>query len=159
MFQNEKSENGITLVSLVITLIVIAILTGIGFTIGNASMIKAKDNKRKIELDIVQHAVLEQYEKFKLTEDTTKLIGFKMNLEEVKSIASQIGVTLVSIPSTLNNADYYRLDKASLKEIGIINADDEYIINYQTGEVINKTILKTSDGKALYTKSTSLSNE
>ena len=38
----------------------------------------------------------------------------------------------------------------TLLEIGIKDSDDEYVINYISGEVINITQKLTSDGKALY---------
>ena len=53
-----------------------------------------------------------------------------MNIEEVKDIANQMGISLVNIPNTYENSDYYKLDKASLIEMGIQNSNDEYIINY-----------------------------
>ena len=35
--------------------------------------------------------------------------------------------------------DYYELSQVQLKSIGVNNAEDTYIVNYKTGEVINKT--------------------
>lgn len=68
---------------------------------------------------------------------------------------SSLGVTLVSIPDTYSNKDYYKLDKASLLEIGITNTDDEFIVNYISGEVINITKMTTSENNALYVRANS----
>ena len=47
------------------------------------------------------------------------------------------------------------LDKASLLEIGIRDTDDEYIVNYVSGEVINITKKKTTKGNVLYIRANS----
>ena len=100
---------------------------------------------------MVQHAILEQYVKFETTKDVVYLVGNKLEKSEVDQIAQELDITLVEIPDTYENKDYYKLDKASLKEIGIQNTDDEYIVNYISGEVINITS-KKNDNKPLYTK-------
>jgi len=49
-----------------------------------------------------------------------------------------------------NNEKYYYLDEATLEDMGITNSSFEYIVNYSTGEVMNKTVQKTASGKVLY---------
>lgn len=150
-----KSSNGITMVSLVITIIVLAIITAVGINWGISGIKDVKDSKLTSELQIVQHAVLEQYTKYKTTRDTVYLVGNKVTNEEVTAIANELGITLVSIPDTYSNKDYYKLDKASLSAIGIEDSTDEYIINYISGEVINITQKKLSNNSPLYTKANS----
>lgn len=155
-----KSENGITLISLVITIIVLLILSGIGLTMGTNMISTSQDKKLTSELNMVQHAVLEQYAKYKTTKDTSYIkVGNKMELAEVKNIANSIGIELVNIPDSYSNKDYYKLDKLSLLKIGIENTEDEYIVNYISGEVINNTKKHTSDNKALYVRANSFYNE
>lgn len=150
-----KSSNGITIVSLVITVIVLAIITVAAFNWGITGTKDVKDSKLASELRMVQHAVLEQYTKYKTTKDTVYLVGNKVTEAEVTAIADEIGIILVSIPDTYSNKDYYRLDKASLSAIGIQGSTDEYIVNYISGEVINITQKKLSDNSPLYTKADS----
>lgn len=147
-----KQEKGITLVSLVITIILMLILAGISIFIGTGQMKTVNDSKLTTELEMVQHAVLEQYTKYKTTKDKVYLVGNKITIEEAKQIANELGITLASIPNTYDNKDYYRLDKASLTAIGIQESTDEYIINYISGEVMNITVKKTSSNKPLYIK-------
>lgn len=149
-----KKQKGITIISLVITVIVLIIISGIGITMGIDSIKSSKDNKLTSELMMVQHAVLEQYTKYQTTKDITYLVGNKVELEEVNQIAQDYNITLVDIPQKYSNKDYYRLDKASLLQIGIENTDDEYIVNYISGEVINIT-QKTTSNTALYVRANS----
>lgn len=155
IMKNLKSTKGITMIALVITIIVLLILSGIGLTMGLDATKQAQDSKLITELEIVQHAIFEQYTKYKLTKDPSTLVGLKVDISQVQEIANRMGVTLVSISSTYEPKDYYRLDKASLLALGITNTSDEYIVNYISGEVINITIEKTTKDKPLYTKANS----
>ena len=146
-----KNSKRITLSGLAITIIVLTILATVGTTVGITNVREAKDAKLDTELEMVQHAILEQYVKFETTKDVVYLVGNKLEKSEVDQIAQELDITLVEIPDTYENKDYYKLDKASLKEIGIQNTDDEYIVNYISGEVINITS-KKNDNKPLYTK-------
>lgn len=150
-----KNQSGITMITLAVTIIVLLILSGIGITIGTNAIRTSQDSKLVSEVAMVQHAVLEQYSKYQTTKDSSYLIGNKLQLAEVNQYASELGITLVTIPSGYANQDYYRFDKASLLEIGIKNTDDEYVINYISGEVMNITKKKTSENIPLYTKANS----
>lgn len=150
-----KKQKGITLVSLVITIIILLIISSIGINFGINGINSTKDSKLEAELNMVQHAVLEQYAKYKTTKDTVYLVGNKVSEEQLKDITSELGITLVNIPDTYSNKDYYKLDKASLNEIGIRDTYDEYIVNYISGEVINITQKKLSNNNQLYTKASS----
>lgn len=150
-----KSQKGITMLSLAITLIILMILSAIGVTIGTNAITTTKDSKLTSELSMVQHAILEQYSKYQTVKDVSILVGNKLELSEVQAIAQELGITLVDIPDNYSNKDYYRLDKASLLEIGIKDTDDEYIVNYVSGEVINITKKTTSENKVLYVRANS----
>lgn len=155
-----KSNKGITLIALVITMIILLILGGISLTVGNNMIEEAQDKKLTSELNMVQHAILEQYAKYQTTKDTSYIkVGNKMELTEVRNIANSMGIELVNIPNNYSNKDYYKLDKLSLLKIGIENTEDEYIVNYISGEVINNTKKHTSDNKALYVRANSFYNE
>lgn len=150
-----KTQKGITLVSLVITIIILLIISSIGINFGISGINSTKDSKLESELNMVQHAILEQYTKYKTTKDIVYLVGNKVQKEQLNGITQELGITLVNIPDTYSNKDYYKLDKASLKEIGIQDTNDEYIINYISGEVINITKKRLSNNTPLYTKANS----
>lgn len=102
---------------------------------------------------------MEQYTKYQTTKNVNYLVGNKITQSEVSEIANSLGITLVNIPDSYANKDYYKLDKASLLEIGIKDTNDEYIINYVSGEVINITQKTTSKNNALYVRADSFLNE
>ncbi len=150
-----KTQKGITLVSLVVTIIILLIISSISINFGISGINNIKDSKLESELNMVQHAVLEQYTKYKTTKDIVYLVGNKVSEEQLKRITEELGITLVNIPDTYSNKEYYKLDKASLNEIGIRDTYDEYIINYISGEVINITQKRLSNNNPLYTKANS----
>lgn len=152
-------SKGITMISLIITIIVLLIISGIGIGFGTNIIEDSKDSKLNSELMIVQHAILEQYTKYNTTKDTSYLVGNKLDINTVKLIANEMGIELVNIPNTYDKKDYYRLDKASLLDMGIQNSEDEYIINYISGEVINITKKETSRHAPLYIKANSFYNQ
>ncbi len=147
-----KQEKAVTIVALVVIVILLMILAGVSITAGISQIGAVKDSKLIAELEMVQHAILEQYTKYKVTKDSVYLVGNKITNEEALSVANELGITLVNIPTTYFNKDYYRLDKASLTAIGIQDSKDEYIINYISGEVMNITVKKTSNNNPLYIK-------
>ena len=86
---------------------------------------------------MVQNAILQR----KIRNDSTKtdyeeLPGEKISKEEVQELLKKKDDSLV-----LKGKDdeYKQLDSQSLKQLGITNDVDTYIVNYNTGEVINKT--------------------
>ena len=152
---NIKQKNGITLVSLIITIVIMGMLSAIALTVSTNLTQKASDSKLISDLEVIQQAILQQYSKYKLTKDNSNLLGIKCNLQEVQDIATNLGINLVDIPDNYSNKEYYRLDMAALKHMKIDNITDEYIVNYISGEVINITVKRTSDNKPLYTKANS----
>lgn len=143
-----KENKGITLIALVITIIVLLILAGVALGSGGDSIKTAKSNSAIVQLDMVQHAILERNSQYKLTKNESTLVGTKVAIEEVENIASQIEVTLKATDN------YYRLEVEDLKKLGITEETDTYIVNYETGEVINETQLRTVTGEVLYTSAT-----
>lgn len=145
-----KNQKGITLISLVITIIILLILASISIYTGTNNVKESRDSAVKTELQFVQQAVLQKYAKYKLTGDKSILPGnpypdfTKLN-EIISQINEKTKVTIVLKDENANN--YYLLDKNSLQALGITNTEDEYIVNYTTGEVINKTRLSTFKSK------------
>lgn len=148
--RNFKENKGITLIVLAIAVIVLLILATVTIYNGTIGIDDAEDGKLQAEVQMVQHAVLEQYVQFNLTKNTKYLVGDKLDLSQAQQIAQEMGITLVDIPNTYNNRDYYRLTKEHLAQMGITNAEDQYIVNYVSGEVMNFTRKKDSAGRPVY---------
>lgn len=142
-----KANKGITLVALVITIVVLLILASVTIYSGTNATKMAQSNTLMIELDMVQHAILERYSEYSLTQNENILVGTEIEYSEVNEIADSIGVTLKATEG------YYQLEPSELSDLGISDAVDTYIVNYQTGEVINKSQLETQSGYVLYVSS------
>ena len=133
------NEKGVTLVALIITIIILLILSGVSITIGGYSIDSYKNNALESEIRMVQTAVMSQYEKYITTKDVSLLVG------EQCSESGNINAT---------TKEYNLLEPEDLEKIGMENLKDAYIVNYKTGEVINKTSTK-SDGTILKLNGTS----
>ena len=149
---NIRKNQGITIITLVITIIVLLIISTITIT-GNMQNHKNVEEQSQInELKIIQHAILERNVKSQLTKE--KLPGKEIDIEEVEKIVEEINKKIEQTHESINLkaiGEYKRLNKTDLENLGIEKEDNVFIVNYQTGEVINETIKVTKSGKALYT--------
>lgn len=146
-----RSKNGITLIALVVTIVVLLILAGITITGSMQGIDSSKDNTLLSNLNMVQHAISERRTKYKLTKDTSLLVGDKV--ADINSI-SGINWKVYQFDSVDNaEKEYYRLNKSHLQKLGLgsdVSDSATYIVNYYTEEVYNETDKTTSDNKPLY---------
>lgn len=152
---NLRKNKGITMVALVITIIILLILAGISVTGVIRGIDETNESRAISQLEMVQHALLERKTKADLTKaDLTKetLPGTTADYTELQNLINEIN-TMSSANITLrgNKEDYKELSTADLKELGIEKETNTFIVNYKTGEVINKTQKVTKAGRALYT--------
>ena len=144
-----KSESGITIISLIITLALIIILLGLTLPRGTKEIETTQDSVQITELQTVQVAVLNRAILHKNT--NAPLIGTIINKDDVLSYAQDIGINnLVTIPENYPDSDYYVLSPDELKEIGVDNSKDSDIVNYASGEVINYTATMSNSNNPLY---------
>ena len=155
-----KDNKGITLISLGLIILLLLIISSITIYTGINEIRNAEEIKEISELEMVSHAVFQRYTNYIKTNNNSFLIGQKLNNDEINQISSQLGVSLVLIPSSYSEEikAYYRLNPEDLKQIGINDSQDTYIVNYLTGEAINETKKKTDTGKVLYTYSRAIFN-
>ena len=150
-------EKGITLLALVITIVVLIILASITINIGKDGIKESKENTMLSELGMVQNAILQRKTKADLTNETypgETITEANINLEET---IQKINDNRASGEEEISRKDsddshYYFLstENGGLEELGITNSEDAYIVNYETGEVINYTTKLTGTGKPLY---------
>ena len=150
-------EKGITLLALVITIVVLIILASITINIGKDGIKESKENTMLSELGMVQNAILQRKTKADLTNETypgETITEANINLEET---IQEINDNRASGEEEISRKDsddshYYFLstENGGLEELGITNSEDAYIVNYETGEVINYTTKLTGTGKPLY---------
>lgn len=142
-----NNTNGITLVALTITIILLLIISGISITGTLKGHEESKETKQFAELNMIQHALLERYTQAQITKET--LPGNVIEKTEVQTLINDINATSKT-SITLKGTEYKQLDEKSLEDLGIKGEKDIFIVNYKTGEVINKTQKTTKSGKALY---------
>ena len=150
-------EKGITLLALVITIVVLIILASITINIGKDGIKESKENTMLSELGMVQNAILQRKTKVDLTNETypgETITEANINLEET---IQEINDNRASGEEEISRKDsddshYYFLstENGGLEELGITNSEDAYIVNYETGEIINYTTKLTGTGKPLY---------
>ena len=149
-----NSSSGITLIALAITIIVLLIIAGVSVTIGMSSSKQAQENKLITELGMLNHTVLERYTKAKLTKEEypgVKVSQAGIDIDAVISdISSQSGQSITKKDTNKDNYYYLSNSNNGLRDLGIKDAEDEYIVNYETGEVINYTTRVTNTNKPLY---------
>ena len=153
---NLINQKGITLLALVVTIIVLLILASITINIGTQSIKDSTEDTLLSELGMVQNAILQRKTKVDLTNET--LPGENIAKDTVEDVISDINSqqTSESVPiqlkDTTDSQNYYLLTTTNggLTELGITNSQNEYIVNYETGEVINYTVKVTESGKPLY---------
>ena len=152
-----KNEKGITLLALVITMIILMILVGITINVGKNGITESREDAMLSELGIVQNAILQRKTKADLTGENypgETITEANINLEET---IEEINNNRTSGEEEISRKDrddshYYFLstENGGLEELGITNSEDAYIVNYETGEVINYTTKLTGTGKPLY---------
>lgn len=149
---NLRKNKGITMVALVITIIILLILAGISVTGVIRGIDETNESTQISQLEMVQHALLERKTKADLTKEKETLPGTTADYTELQNLINEIN-TMSSANITLrgNKEDYKELSTSDLKELGIEKETNTFIVNYKTGEVINKTQKVTKAGRALYT--------
>ena len=158
VYKNVKNnETGITILALVITIIVLLILAGITMNMGKQGIKESKEDAKLTELAMVQKAVLQRKTKADLTGEEypgQKITEAGVDLDNVIGDINDnkdTGEDAVTRKDS-NNEHYYLLTDTNdgLNGLGITNSEDAYIVNYETGEVINYTTKLTGTGKPLY---------
>lgn len=149
---NIRKNSGITLVALVITMIILLIVSGISITGALHGDKESKSAEQISELNIIQHALLERYTRAQLTKE--ELPGTTITKADVQKIIDDIN-NKSGENIQLKGTEYKEINKSDLEKLGITGEEDTFIVNYKTGEVINKTARVTNLNKALYVYSKS----
>ena len=144
---NIRENKGITLVALVISIIVLLIISGISITGSLHGDKESKSAEQISELNIIQHAILERYTRVQLTKE--ELPGTTITKADVQEVIDDIN-NKSGEHIQLKGTEYKELNKSDLETLGINGEKNIFIVNYKTGEVINKTARVTNLNEALY---------
>ena len=144
---NRRKNEGITLIALVITIIVLLIIVAIPIANSEKGIKQSEEVTYISELTMIQHAILERYTSSIYTKQ--ELPGIAIEKSKVELVIKEIN-EICNTNIELKGNEYKRLLKQDLKKLGIENEEDIYIVNYKTGEVINETKKTTESKKSLY---------
>lgn len=139
-----KNENsGITLISLVVTIIVIIILSTIGINTGVTTLKSSQLTRFTSQMKLMQLEVNELYEKYisdgtVITKEGTKFIGKDiLNIGKDLSIANQEQIDKIFKTSAeggsniLDKSGYRYFDIETIKSLKIEGIDQEFLVNVQ----------------------------
>ena len=145
-----KNNKGITLVTLVITIVVMAILAGV--TVATTNLVEESVRQKKItNMKLIQIKAKIIMEKVEFNNnDTSMYVGTKLSTAPNKA---QIAGNALDANEQLEET-YYIYDANTLKSINLegINLEEGevYIVDYSDGDVIAPEGLKSSSGEIVY---------
>jgi len=129
---NLKTQNGITLVILVVTIAIIIILTSIGISTGMKSVKYSRVLNFVSYMQVIQKKVDELVTNNKYTEIGVSAAG-KSNVQTILNLAKTNGEI-----QSADASDYKYFDQSTISsELGIDNIEDEIVINFATREVVS----------------------
>ena len=149
-----KNEGGITMITLVITIILLIILAGVG--IGAIGDILDRVNKETICTDmlLIQAKAKVLNEKSNFNKDETMLKGQKLSEVTGNTEIEALKTNGIISESEENYSKYYVWDKQVVEELqlGLEDMEDAqiYIVNYATEEVIYPQGYEHTDGNTYY---------
>ena len=157
-----KKNDGITLVSLTVTIIILIILLSV--TIRGASYMLT-DSKLKsciTNMILVQTKVKSIYEKYEFSGDIDVLIGTKLEDGRHPSYADLNSYDSTLLSNSEANPYWYQWSRATLEENNIDpkilpSVADSFYVNYLTSEIVYSKGFKDSKGNKHFSLSDMLS--
>ena len=157
MKRKTNNQKGVTLISLVITIIVLLILAGIGITSGVQTIKSSKQTKFTTEMKIMQVEANELYDAYK-NDKEIEVNGTKYKGEEIKNIGKNITeadgkaneVFTEEASGITDSTGYKYYDQEIIKGLGIDGVENEYFVNVEKRSVV-AVIGVDFDGKVCYT--------
>lgn len=125
-----KNENGITLISLVITIVIMSILAVLGVNYGTSTIKGMQYQNFNYQLEQIQGRVDVIHEKINSGDDSYQTMG------ESATLSSNANSVLTSLG--LKSSDYRYFTPKDLEEfLSISNVDQEVAINFETKDVVS----------------------
>ena len=143
-----KKENGITLMSLVITIVILLILASIATYSGIEVIKSSKLTKFTTEMKIMQTQVNELYQKMQDGDTTIKELGKIIseigNQTQVNNVFNAVGIT------TDEREQYKYFDKDTIEKLNIEGVSGTFFVNIYKRSVISYEGFQY-EGKYYYT--------
>jgi len=136
----KNSEKGITLISLVVTIVILLIISGVTINVGTKTIKQTKLESLKTNMLLIE-AKAKEY-----VENANFKLGIKeeekaSKIEKIKEEKVLVGDELATVPNYITKGEgeayvyYYELTTAHLEEMGISNVESnedngKYVIKY-----------------------------
>lgn len=135
-----QNRKGITLTTLVITIIVMIILASVATYAGTSTIRHVKRTQFNNELRVI-HARVDQIAEEKLTQEELQQYGQDIEIQN-NDIKAKIQTALEGADQT----GFRYFIKQDLEQIGVNGINRQIIINFTTREVLDINGLKTDEG-------------
>lgn len=145
-----KNENGVTILALVVTITIMAIISFAVFYTAKGINTEIDDDILLAELETVHHIVLQEWNKKLTLGNSYKYIHEETTVTSTNFDNYKASLSGVTFKKTYDK--YYELTPSDLESLGAKNVSSKYLVCYETGEVANITEYKTDSGEILYTK-------
>lgn len=132
--KKENNREGITLVSLAITIIVMIIITGITIKTGMDSIQNSNKMAKITELEMIQEKVNTIYERRKLSEDS---MTYYNSLGQDISVVDSSKLELIL--NGISEEGYRYFSKEDLTQLELSDMSQDVIINFGTRDVVSVT--------------------
>lgn len=129
-----KNQKGITIVSLVITIIILLIIGGVSVTVGTSVIKQAAITNINTNMMLIQAKIKTIAEQAKFNNNTDNYKGTILS-----EVSGNKKVDKILEAGIIEDASkYYLLSKDDLVSMGLekIDIEDGYIVNYETEEII-----------------------
>ncbi len=129
-----KKERGLTLISLVITIVLIMILVGVTAYYATPVIQNTQLQNLNTNMLLIQAKTKTIGENAKFNNNTGMYMGTKINADNAnEEITELINKGIINV-----EGNFYLLSKRNLEEIGLsnINYDSGYVVDYDTDEII-----------------------
>lgn len=129
-----KNQNGITIVMLVVTIIVLIIITSMTVYIGSDIIKRVNLQSLNTNMLLLQAKTKTLAEEAKFNNDNARLKGIKVseisNNEKIKKLIDEFIIE--------DQNKYYLLSQEDLNSMGLekMKIEDGYLVNYETDEII-----------------------
>ena len=123
------SRKGVTLISLVITIVLLIILASIGITSGVSVIRQSKLNRFTTEMNVMQTEVNDLYDRYSNGEDVLNL-GNELDSRADKVFTSEAsGIT--------DKTGYRYYDQEAIQDLGIDGVEGEFYVNVEKRSVVS----------------------
>lgn len=143
MKKEVKNVNGITLIALVITVIIILILSSVAIYTGKSIISSSKLTKFTAEMKIMQMQVNDLYDKYKNGDNAILELGEDLSSNEQEN-------TAFSGAGIIDTTGYRFFSQTTIESLNIEGVDGEFLINVEKRSVVSYEGLNY-DGEMYYT--------